>query len=113
MCVYVCVLFIYTISISVICVSQEETDLIASNQQIYDFYKLIIEIFEKYRHWKVNFWYHWIIYLINYCNKGSCCEYIKGGVNIYLYGCVSLLALECAVYVCAVVCVCDIKSEYQ
>ena len=33
------------------------------------------------------------------------------GVNLYLYGCVSLLAPECAVCLC--VCVCDIKSEYQ
>ena len=40
MCVCVCVLFIYTISISIIiCVSLEELSLIASNQQIYDFYK--------------------------------------------------------------------------
>ena len=35
----VCVLFIYTISIRIICVSQEEPSLIVSNQQIYDFYK--------------------------------------------------------------------------
>ena len=34
----VCVLFIYTISISII-VSQEESSLIASNEQIYNFYK--------------------------------------------------------------------------
>ena len=33
-CVCVCVLFTYIISISVICVSQEETSLIASNQQM-------------------------------------------------------------------------------
>ena len=32
-----CVLFIYTISISIICASQEEPSLIASNQQGYDF----------------------------------------------------------------------------
>ena len=47
-CVCVCVLFIYTISISVNCVSLEELSLIASNQQIYDFYKLAI--FEKKIH---------------------------------------------------------------
>ena len=35
----VCVLFIYTISISIICASQEEPSLIATNQQIYDIYK--------------------------------------------------------------------------
>ena len=50
-CVCVCVydLFIYTISISIIWVLQEETSLIASNQQIYNFYKWII--FEKKRHY--------------------------------------------------------------
>ena len=31
-----CVLFIYAISISIICVSQEETSLIASIQQMYE-----------------------------------------------------------------------------
>ena len=36
--VCVCVLFIYTISIRIIYVSQEEISLIDSNQQIYDFY---------------------------------------------------------------------------
>ena len=45
--VFVC-LFIYTISISIFCVSQEEPILVASNQQIYDFYERII--FEKKRH---------------------------------------------------------------
>ena len=39
----VCVLFIYTISISIICVSKDELSLAASNQQIYDFYKWIFE----------------------------------------------------------------------
>ena len=34
--VCVCVLFVYTISITIICVSQEGPSLIASNQQIYD-----------------------------------------------------------------------------
>ena len=38
----VCVLFIYTMSISTICASQEKPHFIATNQQIYDFYKLII-----------------------------------------------------------------------
>ena len=58
------------------------------------------------------------------CNIDSCCEHITVGVNIYLYGCVSLLAPEFAVClyvcvcvcvfvcVCVCVCVCDIKSEY-
>ena len=43
------------------------------------------------------------------CNKDSCCEHITVGVNIYLYGCVSLLAPECA----ECLCVCEIKSEHQ
>ena len=32
-----------------------------------------------------------------------------GGLNICLYGCVSLLSLECDVFLC----VCDINLEYQ
>ena len=46
-----------------------------------------------------------------HCNKDSCCEHITDRVNIYLYGCVSLVAPECAVCVCVGVClcVCDIK----
>ena len=39
------------------------------------------------------------------CNKNSCCEHITGGVNIYLYGCISLLAPECAVCFCVCMCV--------
>ena len=35
----VCILFIYTISITITCASQEEPSLISSNQQICDFYK--------------------------------------------------------------------------
>ena len=38
----VSVLFIYTISISINCVSLEEISLIASNEQIYTFYKWVI-----------------------------------------------------------------------
>ena len=37
-----CVLFIYTISISIICVSQEEPSLKAYNQHIFDFYMWIV-----------------------------------------------------------------------
>ena len=29
---------------------------------------------------------------------------MAGGVNVYLYGCVSLLVPECAVYLCVYVC---------
>ena len=49
----VCVLFIYTISISIICVSEGELSLIASNEQIYNFCKWVI--FEKKKLWKVSF----------------------------------------------------------
>ena len=47
--------------------------------------------------------------------KIAAAEQIVGGVNIYLCGCVSLLAPECAVCICLCdcVCVCDIKLEYQ
>ena len=45
-CVCVCVCFVYLqhfcISVSIICVSQEEPSLTATNQQICDFYKYII-----------------------------------------------------------------------
>lgn len=47
--------------------------------------------------------------LFIHCNKHSCSEHITGGVNIFLYGCVSLMLLECCVFVC----VCDIESQYQ
>ena len=43
------VLPIYTISISILCVSQEVHNLFESNQQVYDFYNQ--GIFEKQRHY--------------------------------------------------------------
>ena len=33
------------------------------------------------------------------CNTDSCCEHIVGGVIIYLYGWLGLLAFKCAVSV--------------
>ena len=45
--VHACVFFLYTIYISILCVSQEELSLIESNQQIYDFRV----ISEKQRHY--------------------------------------------------------------
>ena len=44
----VCVLFIYTILISIICVSQEEPSLIASNEQIDTFYKCVVFKYKRY-----------------------------------------------------------------
>ena len=44
----VCVLFIYTISLSIHCVSREGLTLLESNQQICDFYKWVI--FKKQSH---------------------------------------------------------------
>ena len=104
-CVCICVLFIYTTSISIICVSQEEPCLIASNQQIHDFYKWII--FGKKRHCG-NYIFD-ISELFIQGRKDSYCEHITDSVNIYLYGCVILLPSECVVCLC----VCDTKSEYQ
>ena len=95
-----CVLFIYTISISIICVSQAEPSLTASNQQIHDFYKCII--FLKRRHCGNKIFD--IIGLFIYYNKGSWCEHVTGGINIYLDGCISVLAVEYVVYLC-VLCV--------
>ena len=104
-CVCMCVLFIYTISISIIYVSQEEPSLIASNQQIYDFYKWII--FEKKRHCGKYIFDIGEVFIQG--RKDNCCEHITRGVNIHFYGCVILLPPECVVCLC----VCDIKSEYQ
>ena len=42
------VLFIYTISVTIIFASQEEPSFIASNQQLYDFYEWIIFGKKKY-----------------------------------------------------------------
>ena len=39
----------------------------------------------------------------------SCCEYITGGVKIYLYECVTLFAPECVVCIC----VCLISNHYH
>ena len=42
------------------------------------------------------------LHIIQY-NKGSYREHITGDLNINLYGCVGLLATECAVYVLCVI----------
>lgn len=46
---------------------------------------------------KVDFWCQQIIHSVQY---RYCCEHITGGVYIYFYGCVSLLAPLCGVFVC-------------
>ena len=56
---------------------------------------------------EVIFLYQWIIQ----CNKDSGSERTIDGVNIYLYGCVSILPPECTVCVCVCSCVCNIKSD--
>ena len=61
--VHLCCLFIYTISVSILCVRWEELRLIESNQQIYAFCKRLF--FEKQRRCgtlKVNFSYQQIIH---------------------------------------------------
>ena len=64
-------------------------------------------IFEKQRHYRTLYIKEIfdISKLFIECNTDSCCEHIAGGVNVYLYGCVSLLAPVCGVCLC----VCDIK----
>ena len=99
----VCVLFIYTISISILCVSQKKPSFTAFNwvtSEKQDIVKLC----------KVN------CYIRKLCipyNTHSCCEHIAGCDNMYLYGCLSLSAHVCAVpfcmyclCVCVCVCVC-------
>ena len=81
---YVC--FIYVISISIICFTGAIWSFTSWLSQVNNFWKenilerkfLISEIFILW-------------------NKDSCCEHVTGGVNMYLHGCVSLLALEHAV----------------
>ena len=98
-CVCVCVLFIYTISISINCVSREQPSLIPYSILSTDIWLLQVNNFYKEKTLRKVFFN--ITELSIQCNKDSCCEYITGGVNIYLFGCVSLImALECAVRVC-------------
>ena len=52
---------------------------------------------------QVNVISEWL--LLIQCNSDSCFEHIAGGADIYLYGCVSLLAPVCAVCLCLYECV--------
>ena len=98
--VRVCVLFIYTIStgisVDTICISQEHPTHMASNRKTRDFYKWVI--FEKKRH--TGKYILDISELLIQSNTDSCCVHITGGVNIYLFEYVNLLAPECAVSLC-------------
>ena len=96
-CVCVCVLFIYTY-LSVLFVFYRK-NLVFLHQEIYDFYKWAI--FEKKIHCGKKIFD--ISKLFIQCNTDSCCEHITGGVNMYLYGGVSLLAPDRVV--CVRVCV--------
>ena len=56
-----CVCFVYLHHFyQYYCVLLEELSLIASNEQIYTFYKWVIFLKENTL-WKVNLWYQWII----------------------------------------------------
>ena len=98
-CVCVCVFCLFTPLVSVFVFYRKNLVLVASNQQT--LWLLQVNNFLKEMTlWKANFWYQWIINSMFQCNKDSCCEHIAGGVSIYLYGCVSLLARECSVCLC-------------
>ena len=86
----VCFMFIYTISISIICVSQEELGTTSTSEQFFKRKDIVESKFLI----SVNC-------LVRYRSLLSSHD---RGVNIYLYGCVSLLAPECAVYLCVYVC---------
>ena len=94
-----CVLFIYTISLSIICVSQAEPGLIASsNQQIYDFVK-------KNTLWKVNFNIRELVCVIQ-IPAVSICQVML----MYIYMGVSVYWPLSVLYIFVCICVCGIKS---
>ena len=90
--VRVCVLFIYNISISIVCVPWEEFTVIESNQQKTEYFLKRKNIVES-KFLIQNFWYR----IIDSIAINNCCKHITGGVKIYLYGCISLVVSECAV----------------
>ena len=104
-----CVLFIYTVSISIICVSQEALSLshlidryMTSTSEWFVKRKDIVENLEFVEYCDIS-------ELFIQCNTYNCCEHITGGDNMYLRGCFNLLGSQCAVFVY----VWDIKPEYQ
>ena len=95
-CVY---MFIYNISISIICVSKDKPSLIASNQQIYDFY---MWIFEKKRYCGKLIFDITKLFIKSF--NVSCCEHITGDVNnIYMGVSVYWLLSVLCVFVCVCV----------
>ena len=89
------VLFIYTISIGIICVSQEECSPTGSNQQIHDFYKKVI--FESTFLISVNYSFN-IIQIATVSTQQMVLTYIHVDVSVYLP--LSVL------FVCVCCCVC-------
>ena len=97
MFVYVFCLFTpFLLYFNIICISQEHPTHMASNRKTRHFYKWVI--FEKKRH--TGKYILGISELLIQSNTDSCCVHITGGVNIYLFEYVSLLAPECAVSLC-------------
>ena len=90
-----CVLLIYTISLSILCVSKERFNLVESNQQTYTYTSgQFLKSKDIVHLCKVNFC---ISKLFTECNTVSCCVLMTGGANMYLYVHLSLLVPVCPV----------------
>ena len=93
-----CVLPIYSIPTSILCVSQKGLSFVESNQRMYCFYKrVILSCKDIVNFCKVNFF---IKKLFIQCNTGSCSAHISGDVSVYLYVSVNILVSACPVCVC-------------
>ena len=83
-----CVLFIYTISFGILCVSQEELSVTESNQHMW--------LLQLSKFWKTKTLWNFAEYIFKIsnlfiqCNTDSCCEHITCGVNIYI------MVLQCS-----------------
>ena len=98
-CVFVCVCCLLTPFLSVLFVFYRKNLALLHLMNRYIRLLQLSNFLKEKTLWKVNFWYQWI----TQCNTDSCCEHMTGGANIYLYGCVSLLAPKCDVYLCVYV----------
>ena len=82
---YTCVRFVYTISISILCVSQKELSL-------YWIYSTDMWLPQVNNFWKAKTLWNFVKWIFDISklfiryNTYRCCEHITGGVNIYLYG---------------------------